>query len=170
MCIRDRPVSDTVAVKFSGLYEDRGGIFDRQVGTIADFLGDPASLAGEPTLVNEDVDSQAVIAFSADLLIQPNDNLTIRPRIMYQDTDLDGFPLADIDPDNFDQNRPFDTEEFGEDEWVLGTLNINYDTQYGSFTSATSYFDRDTFEGEQSAGFINFLLSLIHISEPTRPY
>ena len=154
------PLSDTVAVKFSGLYEDRGGIFDRQVGTIADFLGDPASLAGEPTLVNEDVDSQAVIAFSADLLIQPNDNLTIRPRIMYQDTDLDGFPLADIDPDNFDQNRPFDTEEFGEDEWVLGTLNINYDTQYGSFTSATSYFDRDTFEGEQSAGFINFLQAL----------
>lgn len=154
------PLSDTVALKLSGLYEDRGGFFDRQVGTIADFLEAPATLAGAPTLVNEDVDSQTVTAVSADLLIQPNDNLTIRPRIMYQDTDLDGFPLADIDPENFDQNRPFDTEEFGEDEWVLGTLNINYDTGYGSFTSATSYFDRDTFEGEQSAGFINFLQAL----------
>ena len=154
------PISDTAAVKFSALVEDRGGIFDRQVGTIADFLGAPATLAGAPTLVNEDVDSQTVTAFSADLLIEPNEYLTIRPRIMYQETDLDGFPLADIDPDNFVQNRPFDTEEFGEDEWVLGTLNITYDTGYGSFTSATSYFDRDTFEGEQSAGFINFLQAL----------
>ena len=60
----------------------------------------------------------------------------------------------------FVQNRDFNTPEGGEDEWSLATLNINYQTEMGTYTSATSYFDRETFEFEGSGSFINFLQAL----------
>ena len=154
------PFSEQVAARFSGLYENRAGVFDRHVGTIADHLGAPATLMGPPQSIVEDVDSQEVRAVQADLLVEPTDALSIRARIMHQQTDLDGFPLADIDPDNFIHNRDFDVDEGGEDEWTLYTLNLNYATDHGEFTSATSWFDRKTFEIEASGSFINFLQAL----------
>ena len=154
------PFSDQVAGIFSGLYEDRGGVFDRRVGAIANHLSDPASLSGGPDRVLEDVDQQQVAAVQAYLLIEPNDRLSIAPRVLYQKTDLDGFPLADVKPGNFDQNRDFDVDEGGDDEWTLYTLNVGYDTDAGAFTSATSWFERETFETEASGSFINFLQAL----------
>ncbi len=154
------PFSDTVAAIFSGLYEDRGGVFDRRVGTIANHLADPASLTGPPDNVVKDVDQQQVAAVQAYLLIEPNERLSIAPRVLYQKTDLDGFPLADVTPGNFDQNRDFDVDEGGDDEWTLYTLNIGYATDAGTFTSATSWFERETFETEASGSFINFLQAL----------
>ena len=154
------PFNERVAARFSGLYEDRAGVFDRQVGTIAHHLAAPATLAGPPRSVLEDVDSQQVAAVQADLLIEPTDALSVRARVMHQKTDLDGFPLADIDPDNFDHNRDFDVDEGGEDKWTLYTLNLKYATTHGEFTSATSWFDRKTFEIEASGSFINFLQAL----------
>ncbi len=154
------PFNERVAMRFSALHEDRAGVFDRQVGTIADHLGAPATFAGPPSAVIEDVDSQQVVAAQADLLIEPTDALSVRARIMHQKTDLDGFPLADIDPDRFNQNRDFDVDEGGEDEWTLYTLNVNYAIAYGEFTFATSRFERETFEAEASGSFINFLQAL----------
>jgi len=154
------PLSDTVASKWSVFLEEKGGVFDRNVGTIQDFLAAPATLVGAPIDVVEDVDSESTVALQAAFLIQASDNLVIEPRVLYQRTELDGFPLADIEPENFDQNRSFNTPEFAEDEWVLGTFNINYTTDYGTFTSASSFFDRSTFEGEGSGSFIDFLQAL----------
>ncbi|MEM9623682.1 MAG: TonB-dependent receptor, partial [Pseudomonadota bacterium] len=154
------PLSDRAAVILSGFYETKAGVFDRVVGTIPDHLGAPATLAGPPDFVNEDVDEETTQAFQASFLFDVTDNLSIAPRIMYQKTELDGFPLADADPDNFDQVRDFNTPEGGEDEWTLYSLNINYETSVGTFTSATSYFDRETFEFEGSGSFINFLQAL----------
>ena len=154
------PFNDRVATRFSGLYEDRAGVFDRNVGAIAHHVAAPATLAGPPDAIVEDVDSQQVAAMQAHLLIEPTDEFSIAARIMHQNTDLDGFPLADVDPDNFDQNRDFDVDEGGEDEWTLYTLNLNYAASLGEFTSATSWFDRKTFEIEASGSFINFLQAL----------
>ena len=69
------PFSERVAARFSGLYEDRAGVFDRQVGTIADHLGAPATLMGPPQSIVEDVDAQQVQAVQADLLVEPTDAL-----------------------------------------------------------------------------------------------
>ncbi len=154
------PFNDRVAARFSGLYEDRAGVFDRRVGTITNHLSAPATLSGSPRSVIEDIDSQQVAAAQAHLLIEPTDEFSITARIMHQNTDLDGFPLADVEPDNFDQNRDFDVDEGGEDKWTLYTLNLNYASSHGEFTSATSWFDRKTFEIEASGSFINFLQAL----------
>lgn len=154
------PFNERVAARFSGLYEDRSGVFDRRVCAIAHHLSAPATLAGPPQSVTEDVDSQQVAAVQAHLLIEPTDEFSITSRILHQKTDLDGFPLADVSPGNFDHNRDFDVEEGGEDKWTLYTLNLNYATSPGDFTSATSWFDRKTFEFEASGAFINFLQAL----------
>jgi outer membrane receptor protein involved in Fe transport len=153
------PFSDSSAAIFSAYYEDSAGIFDRAVGTIADYVSMPATLVGEPTVVVKDVDSRETIALQASFRFDPNDRLSILPRVIYQRTELDGFPLADIDTQSFTQNRDFNIAEGGEDEWTLLSLNIDYQTDVGTLTSATSYFDRETFEFETS-GFINFLQAL----------
>ena len=154
------PLTENSALLLSGLYEHQAGIFDRAVGQIADHLNAPATFVGEADFVREDVDDRNTRAYQAALYIEATESLTIEPRIMYQSARLDGFPLADIDPDNLVQNRDFDTREGGEDEWYLYTMNINYDHDLGTFTSATSYFERETFEFEGSGSFINFLQAL----------
>jgi outer membrane receptor protein involved in Fe transport len=154
------PLSDNAALILSLFYEKEAGVFDRAVGTIANHLTAPATLAGTASFVEEDVDSADTLAVQASLLFEPSDRLSIAPRIMYQKTELDGFPLADADPDNFVQNRDFNTPEGGEDEWSLYTLTVNYEFDSGVFTSASSYFDRETFEFEGSGSFINFLQAL----------
>ncbi|MEM7706313.1 MAG: TonB-dependent receptor [Pseudomonadota bacterium] len=154
------PLSSSAAAIFSILYEENAGAFDRAVGTIPDHLGAPATLDGSPRSVRRDVDDRTTLAAQASFLIETTSGWSIAPRLMYQKTELDGFPLADIDPDNFTQNRDFDTPEGGEDEWYLATLNLKKDFSAGSFVSATSYFDRQTFEFEGSGSFINFLQAL----------
>ena len=154
------PFNDKVAARFSGLFEERAGVFDRHVGAIANHLAAPATLAGPPSSVIEDVDQQQVAAMQAHLLVEPSDDLSIAARILHQKTDLDGFPLADVTTGNFDHNRDFDVDEGGDDKWTLYTLNVNYATDQGTFTSATSWFERETFETEASGAFINFLQAL----------
>lgn len=154
------PLGERAAVIFSGLSEHRAGVFDRRVGTITNHLADPATLSGAPSSVVEDVDGQQVKAMQAHLLVEPTDRLSVTARVLRQVTSLDGFPLADVRTGNFDQNRDFGVEEGGEDEWSLATVNINYATDQGTFTSATSRFARETFEYEASGSFINFLQAL----------
>ena len=154
------PFNDQVAARFSGLFEERAGVFDRRVGAIANHLAAPATLAGPPSSVIEDVDQQQVAAVQAHLLVEPSDDLSIAARILHQKTDLDGFPLADVTTGNFDHNRDFDVDEGGDDKWTLYTLNVNYAMDQGTFTSATSWFERETFETEASGAFINFLQAL----------
>lgn len=155
------PLGDKAAVLLSGLYERQAGVFDRQFGTIDDHVTNPGNFAAGTAVTStlEDVDEQDVQAFQASFIVQPNDRLTIKPRLMYQKTKLDGFPLADIRPDNFIQRRDnqLNFKEGGEDEWTLYTLNFDYDSDVGTVTSATSYIDRETFEFEESGAFINFL-------------
>lgn len=154
------PFSEKAAAIFSLLYEQEAGVFDRHVGSISNHLSSPATLSGPASTVLNDVDSKDTLALQASLLFEPTDALSIAPRFMYQKTELDGFPLADTQPGNFRQNRDFNSPEGGEDEWKLFNLNINYQTEFGTLTSASSYFERDTFEFEDSASFINFLQAL----------
>lgn len=153
-------LSDSAALILSGLHESQAGVFDRHVGTISNHLSDPASLTGPADLIREDLDRSEVTAVQAYLLVRPTERFSVAPRVLYQKTDLDGFPLADIEPDNFRQNRDFDVDEGGYDEWTLTTLNIDYATDFGTLTSATSLFERETFETEASGSFINFLQAL----------
>ncbi len=155
------PLGDRFGMVLSVLADEQAGVFDRAVGRIADHLGQPATLAAPADArIVKDVDDLQVRAYRASFLFEPTPSLTIEPRITYQKTEINGFPLADTRPDNFVQNRDFNTPEGGEDEWSLVSLNVNYDSPAGSFVSATSLFNRETFEFEGSGSFINFLQAL----------
>jgi iron complex outermembrane receptor protein len=82
------------------------------------------------------------------------------PRVIFQHTKQDGFPFADISPDNFVQRRDFDIAEGGKDKWALYSLTTNYAASFGSFTSSTSYFDRNTPEHEDYSAFIQAIFGL----------
>lgn len=159
------PVVENMALLISGFSEKQDGVYDRVFGDIADPFAAPATLAGEPTRIVEDVDSKSVVAFQLDLLWQLTESLSFEPRVLYQKVLLDGFPLSDQSsegafPGGFDQNRDVNVDalEGGVDEWILYTLNAEYDfADLGTLTWAVSYFDRNTDEYEESGEFINWL-------------
>ncbi|HYG26428.1 MAG TPA: TonB-dependent receptor, partial [Caulobacteraceae bacterium] len=106
--------------------------------------------------VEKDVNDGWRRGVRAALLIQPSENLTITPRILYQDIDVDGFNRVDIYnvlANEFTTTRPairlgglkqfIQLEEKFEDEFFLADLTINYD--FGGFrlSSISSFTDRD---------------------------
>ena len=90
------------------------------------------------------------------LMLQPNENITITPRVIYQETEIDGFNREDIW--NILAN-PFTTTEppiaIGErqqytnfeeqftDDFLLGDLTMEFDLGGVVLTSISSYTDRD---------------------------
>ena len=71
---------------------------------------------------------------------------------MYQRTDSDNLPLADLSPGNFDVPRHNNIEEPGEEEWWLGSVTVSIDTGFGEIVSTTAKFDRKIEEYEDQTG------------------
>ncbi len=85
------------------------------------------------------------------------DNLSITPKFMYQKIEADGLPFADIDADNMETPRFFDSEEPGEDEWWIASLVLNWSLEAGEITSTTAYYERETEEFEEEHTFLDFI-------------
>lgn len=170
------PLSDTTAVRLLGYYAYDEGIFDLNVGPsispgVAVVPGTPGALVGDTPTSRENVDDKTTYGGQIAFLWEPSSNLSITAKALAQKTELDGFPLADFafDPanppaqitlsaDDLVQDRLFDIREFGEDEWFQLSLTGAYETSFGTFTSSTGYFDRETLEGEDSSEFISYTL------------
>ena len=134
------PMGDTVAARIVGYYSQLPGFID----SIYPDRGD-----------REDVNGGERTGVRASLRFQPNDQLSVTPRIVYQKLETDGFPRIDIW--NILGN-PYTTTEtpvdFGErtqvtqfkegldDDFTLGDLNVSYDFGAMTLTSITSYTDR----------------------------
>ena len=135
------PFGDTAAMRFTGFYKSFGGFID----------------AIQPDLsVNENYNSSKSFGGRLAFRFQPNERLTITPRVTYQEVNSDGRNQADlynilgnpftttrprIDPGEREQVNQFD-EPFS-DEFLLADLNIRYDLGSMVLTSITSYTDRD---------------------------
>ncbi len=137
------PLAPGAALRVSGLYEHESGIFDRVV---------EGPTTPQPE-THKNVDSGETYGFQVALKLEPVEDLTITPRILYQRTARDGFPFADYRPDNFTQHRYFNNAEYSRDRWTLYTTDVQYDADFGSFTSSTSYFDRSILEREDQSEF-----------------
>ena len=136
------PLSDKVALRLVRYYQEYGGFID----------------AHQPDgSVKSDVNDGVREGGRLAVLIQPNDRLSITPRVVFQKIDMDGFnreddynilgnpyttsrtPLSLGDYEQFTQ-----LEESFEDDFALADLTINYDLSDSvSMTSVTSYTDRD---------------------------
>ena len=135
------PMGDTSAVRIAAYHTSYGGFMD----------------AVQPDLsVREDVNGGTRTGVRIALRSEPNEQLTITPRILYQEIDMDGWNRIDaynILGNPFTTSRPAvtlgereqftQTEEPFTDEFLLADLNISYDFGDKTLTSVTSYTDRD---------------------------
>lgn len=126
-------VEGVFGVRAVGYYQENAGFIDRAA------RGD----APTPFATREDVDSETAQGFQlSGLLSLMNGDLTITPRIMHERVERDGRTQADFTAGNRVNLRQFDIAEPSESEWTLSTLTANYDAGFGSFVSASSWFDR----------------------------
>ena len=166
------PLSDIAALRLTGYYQYEEGIFDRIAGpsTAPGVVVEPGTsgaLLGAPASSEKNVDDREIYGLQAALRIEPGEALSLNGRVMYQKTELEGFPLADqvtsdssfeLSADDFSQETLFGLDEGGEDEWTQISFNIDYTTDFGTFTSSTGYFSRETDEFEDTSEFISFTL------------
>jgi iron complex outermembrane receptor protein len=135
------PLGDKAAMRLTAFYNKFGGFID----------------AVQPGLsVKEDVNggdrSGARLAFK----VQPNDQLSITPRIIYQKVNMDGWNREDafnILANPYTTTRPAvklgEREQFTQfeepftDKFLLADLNVGYNFGNLALTSITSYTDRD---------------------------
>ena len=106
--------------------------------------------------VEENVDGGEKTGARVALLLQPNESISITPRIVYQKLDTDGFPRIDVfnllgneftttEPTvNLGRRQQFTQLEEGlEDEFKLADLKLDFDFGPFTLTSVTSYTDRE---------------------------
>lgn len=136
------PIGTNAAFRIAAYFTEYGGFMD----------------AVQPGLrVNEDVNGGNRAGARAAFLFQPNDRLTITPRLLYQQVEMDGWNRIDaynILANPYTTTRPKVTlgdrrqftqiEEPFDDEFLLGDLNLAYEINDDlTFTSITSYTDRE---------------------------
>ena len=135
------PLGDRAAMRAVGYYTRYGGYIDAVM---------PGGKESED--VNDGDRLGARVAFR----FEPNDRLTITPRILYQTIEMNGWNRIDdfnILANPFTTTRPKVTlgdrnhfiqfEEPFTDDFLLGDLNLEYEIGGMTLTSITSYTDRD---------------------------
>jgi len=135
------PLGDKAAMRAVAYYTQYGGFMD----------------AVQPGLsVNEDVDSGHRLGGRLAFRFQPNDRLTITPRVLYQEVNLDGWNRIDVFNilgNQYTTTRPAVTlgdrrqftqfEEPFTDQFLLADVDLEYDFGGTTLTAITSYSDRD---------------------------
>jgi iron complex outermembrane recepter protein len=135
------PIGTTAASRFDAYYTRYGGFID----------------AVQPDLsVKKNVNGGDRAGARWSLKMQPNDDFTITPRVLYQEVKMDGFNRVDVFnilANPFTTTRPAVTlgplQQFtqtGEpftDKFWLGDLNLKYKFGNMDLTSNTSYTHRD---------------------------
>ncbi len=135
------PLGEAAAMRVVAYYTDYGGYID----------------AVQPGLsVKDDVNTGERAGARVAFKFQPNERLTITPRLLYQEVDMDGWNRVDtynILGNPYTTTRPAVTlgsrrqftqfEEPFTDEFLLGDLNVAYQFGEALLTSITSYTDRD---------------------------
>ena len=134
------PLNDQMALRVTAYNTQYAGFID----------------AVQPTGVKSDVNDGYRRGIRASLLIQPTENLTITPRVLYQKIDVDGFNRVDVYNilgNQFSTTRPrvqlgglkqyTQLKEKFEDEFFLADLSLNYDLDGVRVTSISSFTDRE---------------------------
>jgi iron complex outermembrane receptor protein len=135
------PIGSTAAFRVAAYFTEYGGFMD---AVQPDFT------------VNDNVNGGQRAGARASFLFKPNDRLSITPRVLYQKVEMDGWNRIDaynILANPFTTNRPpvqlGERDQFTQidepfsDEFLLGDLNVSYDFGAATFTSITSFIDRD---------------------------
>jgi len=148
------PISDDIAFRALAYKQSIGGFVDLVPDGRAVLSGDPSQPLLTDTL--KDINSEDVKGYQLSGLFEfHNDKLKIIPRIMHEETTFGGRNQVDVVGNSQLEDRTsarfFDIKEEAINEWTLGTLTATYDTDFGQFTSASSWFDRDESDREDGS-------------------
>ncbi|MEZ5531419.1 MAG: TonB-dependent receptor [Steroidobacteraceae bacterium] len=154
------PLGETTALRVVGYYNDMAGFID-------------SVYPGRAR--REDVNSGEKSGARVALLIQPSEQLSITPRIVYQKLETDGFPRIDVysilgnpytttEPPVTPGERGQVTQlrEGIDDDFKLADLTINYDFGAATLTAVSSYTDRKvvvTRDASQLTGSVTYDLT-----------
>jgi len=176
-------VEDHAALRVSAFYDEEAGYFKRSFcsNPAAAMAGTCTPLATTGITTVDNVGAIDTYGGAASLTLKINDSLTITPRIMQQQADYNGFPMADyatdtangvgypvptppapavvpvpskMVPTSFTQARWFNVPEGGSDDWTLTSINVHWKTGIGELVSASSYFSRKVVETEDETDFV----------------
>ena len=152
-------VTDKIALRVVGLYDQQAGYFRRS-------YPDPANPA--KTDVSSPEGTTRTYGGSISALINVTNHFSVLPRIMYQKSSYDDFPLADgvlnannrflpLTDSSFTHQEVINDPMYGTSHWTLYSFDMTYRTSFGTFTSDTSYFDRYINETGTEAQFLTWL-------------
>lgn len=145
-------VEDKVAVRMVGIHQYDAGFMKREFGP-----------EGSTTRV-DNVARTRTNGASIAVLFKPAEDISLTPRVLYQETQMNGYPFTDLtlpgsgpvvlEPTSLIQRRQFDVPEASRDKWLLATFDIKLERDFGTFTSASSYFHRRSRDIDDQTDFI----------------
>jgi iron complex outermembrane recepter protein len=165
-------VKNKVALRATGFYEQQTGVYDRIANKGVNILNAGDVEAFDSTLNQtikiptdncktcaptdkENVDGKISYGFQASLGFYPTKNISIIPKIMYQNLQGQGYDFADISTKNFKQYRSSNVEEKYSDAWKHYSLLANFNFGNGKIVSSTSFTDRTYTEQEDEGQFLS---------------
>jgi iron complex outermembrane recepter protein len=161
------PLGDAAALRVVGYYNELAGFID----------------ATQPSLaVRENVDGGSKSGGRVAVLFMPNEQLSITPRVVFQQLETDGFPRIDffnILGNPFTTTQPAVTlgkrsqftqlTEGIDDDFTLADLKLEYAFGGMTLTSISSYTDREvvvTRDATSLTGSITFGLPITPAASP----
>ncbi|MDB6108178.1 MAG: TonB-dependent receptor [Gammaproteobacteria bacterium] len=151
-------IEGELGIRISGVHEESGGNFKRYAQDTATTI--------------DNIAQSTTNGAQAAVLWQPIDTLSITPRVLYQRTHWNGFPLSSVNynssqltpifiqPGSFSQAAPFNIAEGAGDEWTLSSLDIKYKQRFGILVLSSSYFKRHTVDSQDETVAIARLFGL----------
>lgn len=146
------PIGDKSAIRLVGWHRDDAGWIDNVLGsrTHPGYVDDPSD---DITLTNDefvasDYNTLVTSGARAALQINLNDNWTVTPNLIYQQSETQGAWGDDLNDESSKYAVTNFTDQYFEDEWAMIGLTVegkigNFDVVY-----AGSYLDRDV-QGQQ---------------------
>ena len=99
----------------------------------------------------------------ASLLVAPSDALKITGTLMYQRIDADGYNAYQEPPGasgGYAIYQPYDIQEPYYDSFKLASLTVKYSMDFAELTSATSYWNRDSVQSQDTSEGVQNVFNL----------
>ena len=137
------PLSENAALRVVGFYKRDAGFIDNIAGTRA-FLPQPGGIViNNAAFVKEDYNPTETYGGRAALGIELDDNWTVTPAVMYQNTKSKGMYAFDPSVGDLEVQHFF--PEYRDDKFVQAALTIEGKIGNWDLTYAGAYLDRKTF-------------------------
>ena len=146
------PMNRAAALRLVGTYKHTAGWIDRVVvpnfpletnPSPIDYGTQRGQVSGVPgSVVHKDVNDENLTGARAELLIKPNESISVDPSVFYQKITQGGMNAYDSSPGTLAHYQPFNIAEPFSDQFTLYSLTAHDELPRVELTSATGYWTR----------------------------